>query len=427
MLETGQPAMPKSAPRYPLMDVARGLSVVGILFANAIAFAMPTPVYLKPDLSPMALTPDDLMVWWLTHVFVINKFYTLLAILFGASLFLVGSGRLGQKRLGQERLGQERLNQAPEPKQQYRLGPVMRRLMFLALLGLVHGALIWNGDILLLYALCGTLCLGWLKARTDTFIWLGLGLYIVNTLLIIISGVNVSLLDDNGLNSLIISDIIQHRGSFMMSMAANFHQWQADLGSVILLYGGKTTALMLMGMGLLKSGFLKGETSSIIYLAFAALGLISLFLIGQEAFNNLNQGFRAQEYYSRGQINNESLSLLVTLGYISVLALGLRTNLGQTLLYPLRQMGKMALSLYLMQSLVMTALFFGGRAPYVLTKALSLPWYGRMNHADLIVVVLSLLGVQMGFSLFWLRYFRYGPFEWLWRSATQGRFVAIRV
>ncbi|MGZ3304828.1 MAG: DUF418 domain-containing protein, partial [Asticcacaulis sp.] len=114
---------------------------------------------------------------------------------------------------------------------------------------------------------------------------------------------------------------------------------------------------------------------------------------------------------------NGLLCLPVVLGYASLLILIGRTRRGQALLHPLACAGRLAFTNYICQSLIMTAIFYGGRGPGL---------YGDMAYARLVPIVLGVWVAQLLFSVLWLRWFRYGPFEWLWRRLTLGRRVPIR-
>ena len=100
----------------------------------------------------------------------------------------------------------------------------------------------------------------------------------------------------------------------------------------------------------------------------------------------------------------------------AVLILLARTKFGARLLHPLACAGRMAFSNYLTQSLIMTAIFYGGRGPGL---------FGTMNHAALVPIVAAIWIGQLIFSTLWLRWFRYGPFEWGWRCLTYDRRLPI--
>ena len=119
--------------RIQTLDVLRGVAVLGILAVNAAAFALPFSAAMAPEQSPFSLSGSSAVALWVTEVFFHQKFVTLFSMLFGVSIFLVGGERWDQAR--------GRL--------------LRRRLMWLALFGVLHGAAFWYGDILLLYAWSG--------------------------------------------------------------------------------------------------------------------------------------------------------------------------------------------------------------------------------------------------------------------------------
>ena len=119
--------------RIQTLDVLRGVAVLGILAVNAAAFALPMAAAMAPEQSPFSLVGAAAVAHWTVEVFFHQKFVTLFSLLFGVSIFLVGGERADQAR-----------------------GKLLRRrLMWLALFGVIHGAAFWYGDILLLYAWSG--------------------------------------------------------------------------------------------------------------------------------------------------------------------------------------------------------------------------------------------------------------------------------
>jgi uncharacterized protein len=121
--------------RHMSLDVLRGLGVMGILAVNAVAFALPMDVYMTPNLSPFSMAGTEGDAWWVVQTFFHYKFVTLFSMLFGVSLLLVGGERSDKPR-----------------------GALLRRrLGWLTLFGLIHGLLIWYGDILALWCCCSAL------------------------------------------------------------------------------------------------------------------------------------------------------------------------------------------------------------------------------------------------------------------------------
>ncbi len=355
--------------RVAALDHLRGLSILGILMVNAIGFAQPPEVYDQPDLIPM--TAADHVVRTVIEVLFHDKFITAFTLLFGVSTFLVGA----------------------EPK------VLNRRLLWLALFGLVHGALIWCGDILLLYAVCGLIFARWRFMAPRRLLSFGLVVFVVGT--VTAEWPQAAIGIDPG-------EVARMRSGFLGSLAGNFAEWSAHFLPAVIAYLPMTLGGMMLGLGLFQSGVLKGEAPVRTYLLSLLAAAFSLGLIA----------WSTQASTPWTPMINALLALPVMLGYASGLILLARVDWGRLLLHPLACAGRMAFTNYLCQSLIMTMIFYGGRGPGL---------FGTMGYADLLPVVAAIWVGQLIFSTLWLRWFRYGPFEWAWRSLSYGKRVAIRV
>jgi uncharacterized protein len=181
----------------------------------------------------------------------------------------------------------------------------------------------------------------------------------------------------------------------------------------------------MLGLGLFKAGFLKGESANGWYLAAWAAGLLALVPMAAINLAFVRNGYRLEDLWLVVDILDKALPLVISLGYAAMLILVARSG-GGWLLYPLACAGRMAFTNYLMQSVIMTVLCYGGRAPAG-TQVLGhdLPLYGTLNHAGLVPFVAAIWIGQLLFSMLWLQIFRYGPFEWGWRCLTYGRWMPI--
>jgi uncharacterized protein len=211
------------------------------------------------------------------------------------------------------------------------------------------------------------------------------------------------------------------RSGFIGSLSGNFGDWFPGILGNILYFLPGTLGGMMVGLGLFKTGLLRGEGKNSTYILLIGAGAVSLVAIAWQASQATGSRFAEPEIYGIYQIANTFLCLPVALGYAGLLILAGRTGLGRVLLHPLACCGRMAFSNYLTQSLIMTALFYGGRAPEGLSRDWNLPWFGQMNVAGLVPIVAMIWLGQLVFSTLWLSVFRYGPFEWVWRSLTYQR------
>ncbi len=384
--------------RIRTLDHVRGLSILAILLVNSIAFAQPFAVYSQPELSPLPLSHADLIVWWITETFFKEKFITCFTLLFGVSLYLVGRDC--------------------NPADPVYRTPLFRRLSWLVVFGLIHGALIWHGDILLAYAVTGFVFWRWQDASARKLLVWGLSLFVVGTALLLGPNIAISLSGEHvtAANGDLIGLTERMRGPFLISMAQNAAVWGQSAIQEVLGYMPTTLGLMMIGLGLFKSGILRGEARTRTYVLLMAAGVLSLVLIGWQARITMIAGFPFPEIFGLYALANDLLCLPVALGYIGALVLVGRTRIGGVALYPLACAGRMAFTNYLMQSLIMTGLFYGGRGP---------GWFGEMNHAGLVPIVVAIWIGQLVFSTLWMTLFRYGPFEWGWRCLTYQRWMPI--
>jgi uncharacterized protein len=109
-------------------------------------------------------------------------------------------------------------------------------------------------------------------------------------------------------------------------------------------------------------------------------------------------------------------SLLVAMAWICALVLLARSSRSAYLTTGLAAIGKTALSNYLMQSLICTYIFYGH----------GLGWYGETPRTTQLLIVLCIGALQLIVSPLWLRFFRFGPVEFLWRSMTYGQLPRMR-
>lgn len=388
--------------RFSSLDYIRGLSVLGILIVNALDFAQPMDVYVNPAASPVPLTAADSLAFFFVETFAHHKFVTLFSLLFGASVFLVG-----------------------ESDRQI----LTRRLVWLAIFGLIHGAMIWHGDILLLYAVTGLIFMWWRDWPARKLLITGALLYGLTTAAVMGLELMVDLLPGKAGAPAVASSIQALvdlvRSGFVGSLQGNFQQWTGIIIAELLIFVPITLGLMMIGLGLFKAGFLKGESPVWIYAVAVMLGAVCLLGTAWMKLRYLVAGYSSEGFSVAYHLFTSFTPLFIALGYASLLMLITRAGIARILLYPLKCAGQMAFTNYLTQSLIMTGLFFGGRVPAAIGDAWGLPWYGQMNLAALVPIVAAIWVAQLVFSTIWMSLFRYGPFEWVWRSLSHQRLVSI--
>lgn len=394
--------MPKDRPenRIVLLDSLRGLAILGIMLCNIPLVDAPERVAESIPFWPLGQAPASVTVWLITQIFFQQKFYTLFGMLFGASVLLVGG-------------------EGDDPA---RTALVTKRLVALLAIGLLHGLLIWQGDVMSYYAIVGLLVVfvrGWPAWR---LLWAGITVHLVDVawdaykLLKhaphLMKPMEARVLA--GIAADTHNDMLRYTAGFMSSLTQNAHQnWEFLTGSWSWppMWPLKVLGLMLMGMGLFKLGVLKGEASDRTYRILIAIGLGCLTLVALLfGLYVATPGWVALLGALASRVQ-ASTAPLVSLGYLGLLALAVRTRAWSVIPRILAPAGQMAFTNYLAQSVIMTTIFYGGRGPGL---------YGKLDRPALAGIVAVSWLAQILWSHWWLKRFTMGPLEWVWRLAYRG-------
>lgn len=421
----GQAGPVGSAQRLLTLDVLRGVAILGILVMNIYAFAMPFAAYMNPFAWGGTEWPN-LATWFVTHVFFDQKFMAIFSILFGAGIMLM------YQRAQKEHTDFSKI--------------FFRRQGWLLILGLFHAYLIWFGDILFMYAVVGMLVYFLRKLQIRSLLIAGCLLLVIAPLLSFGGGVYMQDLktraellqqlqvDGEALseeqativeewtkmrsflmpgNAEISAELEAYRGSYTDSLkhrAPFVVSFQTD--GLVFFGIWRVGALMLFGMALMKSGVLRNAQESPAYPKMTLLSYaIGLPLCVLSGVNGFWHQFDEMYMFQVGNLPNYFGSVLVALGHIGLIMLIVRSGAMDSLMQRFAAVGQMALSNYLVHSVVMTAIFYGW----------GLGLYGQVPRLSQMACVAVLIGLQMIYSPWWLARFRFGPMEWLWRSLTYGR------
>ncbi|WP_426762465.1 DUF418 domain-containing protein YeiB [Hafnia paralvei] len=370
--------------RIGTLDFARGLAILFILLMNITGFGLPKAAYLNPAYNGL---PDgaDTLTWCILHIFVQGKFLAMFAFLFGAGLQLL----------------------MPKGKQWLRA-----RLSWLVLFGLVHAIFFWDGDILLAYGLIGLISWRMIRDAGSTLQLLrtGLVLYAIGLGLLLLLG----LIAGPEPSSFWLPGYAAIQYEEIWKVHGGWEAWRnrsdllsANLMALAVQYGWQLAGLMLTGAALMRSGWLSGNFSQRHYRRMALWSLLVGLCI--QIPTTLAQWLNDWEYHVSGyllQVPSELAAPLMMIGYVSLIY-GFWPQLSRLkMAYALRQVGRMALSNYLLQTLLCTTLFY------------YLGMFNQWSRSTLLWVVPAVWLINILFSLFWLSHFKQGPFEWLWRKLT---------
>ncbi len=370
--------------RQITLDFIRGLAILGILLLNINGFGLPSAAYLNPAWQGLPAFSDALS-WALLDLLAQSKFLTLFALLFGAGLQML----------------------LPRGKRW-----LQARLSWLVIIGFLHAVLLWEGDILLAYGIVGLIA--WRMIRelpaTRSLFNTGVMLYLVGVGVLLLFGLISSATPPH--SWLPGAAELQYEAAWKVGGGMEAVRNRLDHLSSMLLalgaqYGWQLAGLMLIGAALMRNGWLQGAWSRAHYRRAAALLLPLGWLIQLPA--TLLQWHLAWNYHWTAfylQMPRDLAAPFISLGY-AALCFGFWPQLAKLkITQAICCVGRMALSNYLLQTLLCTTLFY------------HLGLFQHFSRSQLLLLIAPLWLANLLFSVLWLRYFRQGPLEWLWRRLT---------
>ncbi len=395
------PLLDSTAPseRIISIDVLRGFAVLGILIMNIQSFSMINAAYINPT-AYGDLTGINKWVWILSHLLASEKFMSIFSMLFGAGIIIFSSRAVEKGR---------------------KAGPLhYRRNMWLLLFGLAHAYLIWYGDILTQYALCSFLAYLFRKLKPIKLVIIGSVFFMVPFVLYLFMGYTIQYWPPEAYNQnmqswmpameSIRNELASVRGSWLEQME------QRIPGAIFMqtfffaIYSfWRVMAMMLLGMALYKWGVLSAKRSKAFYTRMILIGLLvgwSIVSIG--IWKNFEAGWKMDYSMFTGSQYNYIGSLAVALGYIGLIMLICKSNILEAVKRVLSAVGKMAFTNYILMSILATLIFYGH----------GLGLYGHVERGGQALFVIGIWIIILIISPVWLKYYRYGPLEWLWRTLT---------
>ena len=394
-------ALPAPYHRYDSLDLLRGIAVLGILLCNIWAFALPYAAYDNPA-AYGDLTGLNYWAWWFPAVFAQEKFITLFSLLFGAGLGLFREHLLNQG--------------VPALRTHY------RRMFGLFVIGVLHAYLLWFGDILAVYAVCGMLLYPLLRVRTSLLLLIALALLLLEFSLLWSITREMRALTDAEMMvavkhwlpeaALSADEVAIYRGGWLTQMQHRVPEAWAGEWATLLFYGPRLCGLMIFGVVLYRSGAFLGQWSARCYgwIALSTL-LLGFAMVGHGVQQFAESGFAFSSSLLMGNYWNAVGSLLVAAGYAAAIMLwSQRPQCAGWLRLALIRTGRMAFSNYLLTSLICTTLFYGH----------GLAWFGRIDRVGLLIICFLVWLVLIAVSQYWMQRHPHGPFEWLWRWLSYG-------
>lgn len=414
--------------RIVILDALRGIAILGILLMNIPGFALPAPAAYGDLVVMNEMGTINEKTWFIVDWIFEGSQRALFSMLFGAGIILFMTR-------------QEKRAEGLQPADYF-----YRRQLWLLVFGLVNAyLLLWFWDILFAYACCGMIlftfrklspgklmiaalaCLLLMTARENinfyrekAMIREGEAIAALDT-----SVVKLDVLQKEKLNAMTEfrekSDTASRRKTMEKSLAkvrgdySGLYEYQSERS-----FRGQTYFLflniwdlflfMFIGMAFYKNGVLTGKAPMKTYwiLALGGLGLglvISWFRL-QPLFD-----FRFNQFEYTRAVTFEYYEIsraLRALGLFGLLMLLLKSGAFGWLIRLMRPVGQMAFTNYLMQSLLVGLFFYG----------IGLGMFGKLERHQIYYVVAGTWALQILYSHIWLRFFRFGPLEWAWRSLT---------
>lgn len=380
-----QPADPVS--RIGSIDALRGIALCGILLVNI--FDMGGPIAMDRPMTMPSLGDADWQLWTFSQLFITGTMRGLFSMLFGIGLLLfVGDDESAD-----------------------RVNRYLRRLILLLLFGIVDSTLLlWPGDILTVYALAGVLVLIAHPLKPAQLV------SAAAVILLLLSGWAVhdawALAPEATIYSpaMLAREGAARLGGYWQTFDyMSYLSWSWTLNALVYRWVGDAGAFMLMGMALYKWRIFSDGSNPVPLWRMLRWGYgVGLVLrVAQTVLILTNEGAPTALSAAVDQPGR----LAMTLGHVGLFMLLWRRGAWPKLMARLGAMGRMALTLYLGQSLIAAWVFSG----------FGLGLWNQLSWPQLWALALAILLVEALFAMLWFRAFRFGPAEWLWRLGTYGR------
>ncbi len=406
-------APPRAAPvrageRIAALDVLRGFAVLGILAMNVQSYSMIEAAYLNPAANDW-IDGAGYWAWLVAHLFFDMKFISIFSALFGAGMALMAERAAARGASA--------------------TGIHYRRQFWLLVIGLAHAHLIWYGDILVPYALCGFLLYSLRNLSPKKLLIGGFAMTVVPAGFFLLTGMSIPSMpaeaqaqfagDWAPAAAAMEAEIATYRGGWLTQLPhRSATALYAETLLFLVLFFWRSGGLMLVGMGLYKLGVFSARRSPMFYRRLLAGGFgagLPLVILG--VVFNTRHGFAFEHSMFQGMVFNVVGATIVSFGYVAFVMLAVLHGWLPGLQRRLQAAGRMALSNYISQSVICTLIFYGH----------GLGQFEQVSRLGQFGIVVAIWALQLAWSPWWLSRFRFGPLEWLWRSLTYLKFQPMAV
>lgn len=414
--------------RISAMDTIRGIALFGILLMNIIGFGL-YKAYFDPT-NNGGTTGWNLTLWWMNMLFFEGTMRGMFSMLFGAGILLFTSR-----------------------KTESMAGTVVtdlffRRLMWMVLFGVIHCyLLLWDGEILYTYALVGMFAFSFRHLKPKHLL---IGATIILILATAFTVKDYFKIKDASEKATAAETKKMSGQTFVKEDSTAIEKWSAIvkeekatpeqvkdemtarskgywsivmhklpvnqyMETAFLYFIGfwDTLAMMLWGMAFFKLGILNwtadaAAKSNRFYGLMALVGYgIGITINYFETEHIVSSNFSIVSFY-QNYMTYHSGRIPTTCGHIALIMLFIKSGFLPFLQKALAAVGQMAFTNYIMHSIICNFIFLG----------YGFSMYGKLQRYELYYIVVSIWVFQLIFSPIWLKYFRFGSLEWLWRSLT---------
>ncbi|PNZ37334.1 DUF418 domain-containing protein [Mammaliicoccus vitulinus] len=364
------------------IDALRGFSLLGILMMNILTFAYPYQI-----INPFEFFQhQDGALFKISSLFIVASFYPIFAFLFGYGLSMMYQNSI-----------ERGLDYYPM---------IIRRLSFLLLLGVIHGIFIFYGDILATYALLGFIAIIFVKLKPQySLVALSIGF----SILILLYILPVVLLQDVtqvenfvGIQELERVNNILASADYLSIVGFNLKYFGLNISSIIFVGPFSILPIMLFGIYAQQTNWLnKIRNHKNLY---TVIGLV-IFVLGL--------AIKMIQIILEGSMSSQLISQMiggpiVALSYIIFFVLLCESATARKILNPLQYIGKLSLTTYISQSVICIIIFYG----------IGFNYYGKLPVFTIYTMSIVIYAVQLLLSYLYLKRFKQGPLEKLWRKVT---------
>lgn len=400
------------------IDVARGVALLGIFFVNAALFGQPFGAVFESTI-PTDEGWSSVAIYWFTSIFCGGKFYPLFSILFGAGLAMMFAS-------------------AEKKGQSFELN-YLRRIVLLAIFGLAHIVFLWYGDILLIYAVIAVPMILLARLRPKTLVIIGTVVVAIGLLLTVPTfallsfaggGAEQQVIEkampvgatpieqyfkvfadwnqtepfDSRLIALEIQ--IMSEGPYWATMVVRLVNYLISVVFVLMVMFWVIFPCFCFGAALMKSGFFHGQQQALRKKFLLAGLLVGVPVAAFSAWASTNMD--SIPLLIAGTLGMAFCGPLMALMYLSLIMIWAESGIAHRIAGYLANMGRMGLTCYLLESLLMSAVM----------QHWGLARYGDNTWSERFLWVLVIYAAIMGFANLWLSRFSQGPMEFLWRRFT---------